>query len=253
MSVAVVSGAASGIGAEVVRGLAARGIGVAAIDQDVARLTETVDALASTGAVRAFPADVRQTDKVERAIDDIESDFGAIAYLVNAAGILRPDGASTVSDEDWEDSLAVNAGGVVRLSRAVCARMIPRRVGSIVTVTSNAAVVPRMGMAAYAASKAASKAYTRCLGLELAPLGIRCNTVSPGSTDTPMLHGLHTGADAAVVSVSGRPDEFRLGIPLGKVAHPRDIAAGVLFLLSDDAGHITLHDLTIDGGATLGV
>lgn len=252
MSVAVVSGAAGGIGAEVARALAARGIAVAALDRDATRLAETVEKLASEGAVRGFPADVRRTDEIEQAIDAVESDFGPIAYLVNAAGILRHDQASTVSDEDWEDTLAVNAGGVVRLSRAVCARMIPRRAGAVVTVTSNAATVPRIGMAAYAASKAASRAYTRCLGLELAPYGIRCNTVSPGSTDTPMLHEMHGVADAAEISVSGTPEEFRLGIPLGRVARPQDIAAGVLFLLSDEASHITLHDLIIDGGAALG-
>jgi 2,3-dihydro-2,3-dihydroxybenzoate dehydrogenase len=108
-------------------------------------------------------------------------------------------------------------------------------------------------MAAYAASKAAATAFTKCLGLEVAHRGIRCNVVAPGSTDTPMLRGMHTGDTAARASVAGRPEQFRVGIPLGKVARPEDIARTVAFLLSEDAGHITMHELTVDGGATLGV
>lgn len=107
-------------------------------------------------------------------------------------------------------------------------------------------------MAAYAASKAAAAAFTRCLGLELARHGIRCNVVAPGSTDTPMLTGMYHDTDAARHSIDGVPADFRVGIPLGKLARPADVADAVAFLLSDRAGHITMHDLVVDGGATLG-
>jgi 2,3-dihydro-2,3-dihydroxybenzoate dehydrogenase len=102
-------------------------------------------------------------------------------------------------------------------------------------------------MAAYAASKAAATLFTKCLGLELAEHGIRCNVVSPGSTDTAMQRGLQT-LDAAVAGDLGR---YRVGIPLGRVADPADVADSVLFLASDRARHITMHDLYVDGGATL--
>jgi 2,3-dihydro-2,3-dihydroxybenzoate dehydrogenase len=109
-----------------------------------------------------------------------------------------------------------------------------------------------VGMAAYAASKAAAVAYTRCLGLEVAAAGVRCNVVSPGSTDTPMLRGLwHCEADRSA-TVDGDLGRHRLGIPLRRVADPTDIAAAVVFLLSDAARQITLHELTVDGGAGLG-
>jgi len=110
-------------------------------------------------------------------------------------------------------------------------------------------------MAAYAASKAAATMFTRCLGLELAEFGIRCNIVSPGSTDTDMQRALwpddRSEAEAVAGVVRGSLPDFRVGIPLGRLAAPADIADAVLFLVSEQARHITMHDLYVDGGATL--
>lgn len=145
----------------------------------------------------------------------------------------------------------VNAHGVFHVGRVLARHMAPRRRGSIVTVGSNAAGVPRHAMAAYAASKAAATMFTRCLGLELAPLGIRCNIVAPGSTLTPMQTGMWNDDSGAARVIAGQPESFKAGIPLGKLATPEDVADAVLFLLSDRAGHITMTDLYVDGGATL--
>lgn len=145
---------------------------------------------------------------------------------------------------DWDDELA---------RREVVNRMVPRRRGALVTVASNAAGTARAQMAAYAASKAAATAFTKCLALEVAGYGIRCNVVAPGSTDTPMLRGMFDGGDPSAACVTGNPGAYKVGIPLGKVARPEDVAHAVGFLLSDEAGHITMHALTVDGGATLGV
>lgn len=120
------------------------------------------------------------------------------------------------------------------------------------TVASNAARTPRAEMAAYAASKAAASQLTKSLGIELAPHGIRCNVVAPGSTETPMLSSMWHDESGREATVRGRPEAYRLGIPLGRIAQPENISDAVLFLLSDEASHITLHDLTVDGGATLG-
>jgi len=171
--------------------------------------------------------------------------------VVNVAGILRLDAALDIRDDDWLRTFAVNTHGVFYLSTAVAQRMKERCSGCIVTVGSNAAAVPRMRMAAYAASKAATHQFIRCLGLELAPLGSRCNIVSPGSTDTPMQHQLWTSPAAVDGILQGSAADYRLGIPLQRLATPEDIAASVCFLASDDARHITLHDLRVDGGATL--
>ncbi|MEU6483276.1 2,3-dihydro-2,3-dihydroxybenzoate dehydrogenase [Streptomyces sp. NPDC046887] len=250
---ALVTGAAGGIGAAVVRALVAAGLPVALLDRDVPALWELAGELAATGArVLAVPADVTSAKEVDAAVATAEAELGPIENLVNGAGVLRSGPAIEMDDEDWETTLAVNAGGVFHTSRAVAALMVPRRRGAIVTIASNAAATPRTSMAAYAASKAASAMFTKCLGLELAPYGIRCNVVAPGSTRTPMLTALQ-GDAAERASVDGVPAAYRLGIPLGRIAEPAHIADAVLFLLSERAAHITLHDLTVDGGATLGV
>ncbi|TQM85195.1 2,3-dihydro-2,3-dihydroxybenzoate dehydrogenase [Saccharothrix saharensis] len=246
---ALVTGAAGGIGGAIVELLSARGVAVAAVDRDTDRLA---DDDRWSGKVWVHRADVSDPDQVEEVVDAVERDLGPIDYLVNCAGILRPGDVVGMSDEDWLDTIRVNCTGVFLVSRAVVRRMVPRRAGAVVTIGSNAAGTARMNMAAYAASKAAVAAFTRCLGLEVARYGIRCNVVAPGSTDTPMVTALWNGGDAERVSIDGSLESFRTGIPLGKLAHPLDVAHAVHFLLSDQAAHVTMHDLTVDGGAALG-
>lgn len=241
--VVVVTGAAQGIGAAVAQAFSEQGASVAAVD---------VQSSAMQG-VTGFQVDVSDSQAVQHAIAGIEQQLGPIDILVNAAGVLRMGPIASYSDEDWANTLAVNLSGVFYVSRAVSACMISRRRGTIVTVSSNAAAVPRMDMAAYATSKAAVTMFTKCLALELAEYGIRCNIVSPGSTDTPMLRGMWTDEQGAQRTIEGSQQAYRTGIPLGKLATPRDIANSILFLASERAGHLTMHDLRIDGGATLGV
>jgi len=249
---ALVTGAAQGIGAAVVRALARDEIRVAATDLNGPGLRAVAAELTGAGhEVHPVPLDVRDSAAVQNAVREIEGSLGPIDILVNVAGVLHVGPVLETTDADWQAIFDVNAAGVFRLSRAVAAAMVERRRGSIVTVASNAAGVPRMNMAAYAASKAAAAHFTRCLGLELAGHGIRCNVVSPGSTDTPMQRRMWTdGADAAS-TVAGRPELFKVGIPLGRIAEPEDVAAAVVFLASDSARHITMHDLYVDGGAAL--
>jgi 2,3-dihydro-2,3-dihydroxybenzoate dehydrogenase len=251
---AVVTGAAGGIGAAIVRRLAADGVAVAAMDQDAERLAAAV-ARAADGApapVVAIPLDVTDGAAVEDAVQRTEDELGPIGRLACAAAILRPAAVVDLDDEDWRRTFAVNAFGVFAVARSVARRMAGRRTGAIVTVGSNAAAVARSEMAAYAASKAAAHQLTMCLGLELAPLGVRANVVSPGSTDTPMQRALWTDAEGEQRVIDGSLAAYRAGIPLGRIARPEQIADAVAFLLSDAASHITMHDLRVDGGATLG-
>ncbi|MPY49965.1 2,3-dihydro-2,3-dihydroxybenzoate dehydrogenase [Streptomyces acidicola] len=251
---ALVTGAAGGIGAAVARVLGEQGVAVAAVDRDAGQLEEVMAKLGADDLpVAPFAADVTDSETVEAVVADIEQRLGPIDYLVNAAGVLRLGEVTDISDEDWNSVFAVNATGVFHLSRAVVGRMVPRRRGAVVTVASNAAVTPRTGMAAYAASKAAAEMFTKSLGLEVARHGIRCNIVAPGSTDTPMLSSMWHDDSGPRATVSGNPEAFRVGIPLGRLAQPVDVAHAVAFLLSDRASHITLHTLTVDGGAALGV
>ncbi|PZT72592.1 MULTISPECIES: 2,3-dihydro-2,3-dihydroxybenzoate dehydrogenase [unclassified Streptomyces] len=253
-TIAVVTGAAGGIGAAVAEALAARGASVALLDKDADRLEKVARELRETGLpVTAFPVDVTSSEDVDAVIEAVEERLGPIDRLVNAAGVLRTGAVDGFMDEDWQTTFAVNTAGVFHVSRSVIRRMRPRRRGALVTVASNAVSTARMEMAAYAASKAAASMFTKCLGLENAAYGIRCNVVAPGSTDTPMLTALWDDEAAArAASVDGVPEAFRVGIPLAKVARPQDIAHAVVFLLSDEAAHVTMHHLTIDGGAALG-
>ncbi|WP_437311711.1 2,3-dihydro-2,3-dihydroxybenzoate dehydrogenase [Sorangium sp. So ce388] len=251
--VALVTGAAQGIGEAVARALAARGAAVAALDANGERLGAFVAELRASGhRAAAFPVDVADAGTVEHAVDWIERELGPLEFVVNVAGVLRVGPALSLSDEDWERTFAVNTRGVFNVSRAAARRMTARSSGAIVTVGSNAARTPRVHMAAYAASKAATTMFTKCLGLELAKHNVRCNVVSPGSTDTPMQRSLWADERGARAVIAGNPEAFKLGIPLNRIAATEDVAAAVLFLLSDQARHITMHDLCVDGGATLG-
>ncbi|MWV46113.1 2,3-dihydro-2,3-dihydroxybenzoate dehydrogenase [Paenibacillus sp. HJL G12] len=251
--VALVTGAAQGIGEAVARALAGQRAIVAAVDRNEDGIASLAAELNAGGFhVAAYPADVGDSAAVERAVERIESELGPIDVLVNVAGLLRTGPIETFSDEKWEQTFRVNVNGVFYMSRAVVQRMSRRQSGAIVTVSSNASGVPRAHMSAYAASKAAATMFTKCLGLEYARHHIRCNIVSPGSTDTEMQRALWNEENGAEAVISGSPEHFRLGIPLGRIALPSDIADAVIFLASDQARHITMHDLCIDGGATLG-
>ncbi|WP_328309503.1 SDR family oxidoreductase [Actinomycetospora sp. NBC_00405] len=250
---ALVTGAAGGIGFAVCRRLAAAGAPVALLDRDA----EAVEAAAATvrehgGTAVAVPADVTDAAAVEKAVDAAEEALGPLDTLVNVAGVLHVGRVTELDDADWRHCLDVNATGVMHACRAVGARLADRGRGSVVTVASNAAGVPRTGMAAYAASKAAAVALTRVLGLELAGQGVRANVVCPGSTDTEMLEAMgDLPADHAAL-VRGSAETFKLGIPLGRIADPQDVAEVVAFLASDAARHVTLQTVYVDGGASLG-
>ncbi|MEC0228904.1 2,3-dihydro-2,3-dihydroxybenzoate dehydrogenase [Paenibacillus alba] len=251
--VALVTGAAQGIGEAVVRALALQGAVVAAVDKQGEAIGKLAAELTDQGlTVFAYPADVTDSESTQAVVDSVERELGPIELLVHAAGVLRMSAITEMTDKDWLDVMAVNLNGVFHVSRAVLTHMKPRRQGAVVTVSSNAASIPRMQMGAYASSKAAVTMFTKCLGLELAEYGIRCNIVSPGSTDTPMLRSMWEDEHGAERTIAGSPHAYRTGIPLKKLATPEDIANSVLFLLSEQAGHLTMHDLRVDGGATLG-
>lgn len=245
---AVVTGAGRGIGRAVSLALQAAGATVAELDIDFNQ------------SLRAhqFVLNVADSCAVNQTIGTIEQKLGAIDYLVNVAGILKLGALLECSDEDWQTTFAVNTTGAFNMCRAVGRRMMVRQQGAMVVVSSNAASVPRMGMGAYAASKAATTQMLKCLGLELAAYNIRCNVVAPGSTDTAMqrqcwldAHGTEN-PDGLRRVIDGNLEDFRLGIPLKRIATAENIAAVVLFLLSDNAAHITLENILVDGGATLG-
>ncbi|MCD2197594.1 SDR family NAD(P)-dependent oxidoreductase [Actinomycetospora endophytica] len=247
MSTAFVTGADGGIGRAIVADLAARGYAVAAVDRTAPVVEHE--------RVLGLAADVADPAAVEAAVEHAENALGPVTALVCGAGVLRTGPVLETSDDDWRACLDVNATGVFTACRAVGRRMVARGGGSVVTVASNAAGVPRAHMASYAASKAAATAFTRSFGLEVAAHGVRANVVCPGSTDTPMLRSMWPDPDddrSLADVVAGSPELYKVGIPLGRVGEPGDIAATVAFLLSGAARHVTLQTLYVDGGASLG-
>lgn len=257
----LVTGAASGIGAAVARQLLAQGARVSAVDLNetgLQRLHAQAPRLPTPGSADQPPKrlwtarlDVRDAAQVEQVVAQAQAALGPLDGLASVAGTLEMGEVVDLDDARWQHCFDVNATGVFHVCRAVARQLRKRRAGAIVTVSSNAAATPRAGMAAYAASKAAATQFSRCLGLELAPHGIRVNIVSPGSTDTAMQQAMWAQGSSRATVIQGDPARWRLGIPLDKIASPEEIAASVLFLLSDQASHITLHDLRVDGGATL--
>ncbi|EOE6864379.1 2,3-dihydro-2,3-dihydroxybenzoate dehydrogenase EntA [Cronobacter dublinensis] len=238
-----VTGAGKGIGYATARAFAQAGATVTGFDlafprADYPFACETLDVADAAGVAAVCQRLLR---------DDARLDV-----LVNAAGILRMGATDALALDDWQPTFAVNVGGAFNFFQQTMATFRAQKRGAIVTVASDAAHTPRIGMSAYGASKAALKSLALTVGLELASCGVRCNLVSPGSTDTDMQRTLWHSDDAEQQRIRGFAEQFKLGIPLGKIAQPQEVANTILFLASDLASHITLQDLVIDGGSTLG-
>lgn len=244
--VAAVVGGANGIGRAVVDQLRAQYQQIAVIDYDEEKLQQIPD-------VEKFVVDIRDGQAVKAAIDTIEATIGQITALVHVAGVLVVGDLCDCTEEQWDKLFDVNVKGVFHVTKHVAAYMKQRQQGNIVVVGSNSASLPRLDIGAYGASKAATIRYCQALGLELAPYGIRCNVVSPGSTFTNMQTSMWQDESGAANVIQGNLARYKVGIPLQKIAEPEDIANVILFLLSSKANHITMGNVVVDGGATLGV
>ncbi|MBD8164714.1 2,3-dihydro-2,3-dihydroxybenzoate dehydrogenase [Erwinia persicina] len=238
-----VTGAGQGIGYHTALAFVAAGASVVGLDRQFA---------SGNYPFRCALVDVADAGQVKEVCQRLLAETPHLDVLVNAAGILRTGTTEELAVEDWQACLAVNAGGAFNLFQQTLPRFRQQRAGAIVTIASNAAHAPRIGMSAYGASKAALRSLCLTVGLEMAPFGVRCNIVSPGSTDTAMQRSLwHTPEDEQQM-IAGYPEQYKLGIPLQKIAQPQEIASTVLFLASDSASHIVMQDIVVDGGATLG-
>lgn len=238
-----VTGAGKGIGYATALAFVDAGARVIGFDREFTQenypfATEVMDVADAAQVAQVCPRVLQKTPRLD--------------VLVNAAGILRMGATDALSVDDWQQTFAVNVGGAFNLFSQTMAQFRRQQGGAIVTVASDAAHTPRIGMSAYGASKAALKSLALTVGLELAGCGVRCNVVSPGSTDTDMQRTLWVSEDAEQQRIRGFGEQFKLGIPLGKIARPQEIANTILFLASDLASHITLQDIVVDGGSTLG-
>ncbi|HAV2278593.1 SDR family NAD(P)-dependent oxidoreductase [Serratia marcescens] len=245
--VALISGAASGIGLALAEEYARCGVRIAAgyFPQDPHDYRQAAERVAAVGGEALWLAlDVASTASVETFAQCAAEHFGRIDYAVANAGLLRRSPLETMSDEQWHEMLDVDLSGVMRLFRAAAKHM--RGPGSLVAVSSIAGgVYGWQEHAHYAAAKAGIPGICRSLAVELAPRSIRCNAVIPGLIETPQSLDETNSLGAAGLAKAAR------GIPLGRAGQPQEVATLIRFLTGDEASYITGQSLIIDGGLTV--
>jgi len=243
--VAIVTGAARGIGAATARKLAADGLAVAALDLDASTCAGTVDAItAAGGRAMALGADVSQADQVEAAVGKVAADLGPPAILVNNAGIIRDNLLFKMTEDDWDAVLGVHLRGAFLMSRAAQKHMVDQRYGRIVNLSSSSALGNR-GQVNYSAAKAGMQGFTKTLAIELGPFGITANAVAPGFIATDM-----TAATAARIGMSF--EDFQQAaagqIPVRRIGQVEDVANVISFLCSEGAGFVSGQVIYVAGG-----
>jgi len=237
--VAIVTGAAQGIGRAIAEALAQAGADIVVADLDPTRSKDTVAAVEQLGRkalnVKVNVADAADTKAM---VDQVLKEWGRTDILVNNAGITRDGLLLRMKEEDWNLVLQVNLNGTFNCIKSVLLPMTKQRYGRIVNIASIVGVMGNVGQANYAASKAAVIGLTKTVAREYASRSVTVNAVAPGFIDTAMTQGLSTEVK----------DTLQKQIPLGRLGTPGDIAAAVRFLVSDEASYITGHVLHVNGG-----
>jgi 3-oxoacyl-[acyl-carrier protein] reductase len=248
--VAVITGAARGIGFGTAQRFAAEGASVAILDLDEASAQEAAARIETVGDARAIGigCDVVDGAAAEAAVQRVVEELGGIHVLVNNAGITRDNLLFKMTEDDWDLVMNVHLKGAFNMTKAAQKHFVEQRYGKILNLSSVSALGNR-GQANYSAAKMGVQGFTRTLGIELGPFGINANAIAPGFIATEM-----TDATAARVKMS--VEDFRAAAaeanPVKRVGFPEDIAAAAAFLCSDEASYITGQTLYVDGGAKLG-
>lgn len=232
----IVTGAARGIGLELVKFFQAARANTVAVDFDGDVLTEAVAGL----GVQVISADVSKTADVQRVVDAAIESFGRIDVMVNNAGILRDNVLWKITDEDWEAVLAVHAGGTFKFTRACVPHFRAQEYGRVINVTSYTGLHGNTGQGNYATAKAGIIGFTKTAAKELARFGVTVNAISP-SAATRMISSIP----------ADKLSELAALIPAGRFAEPEEICAAVGFLGSEEAGYVTGVVLPVDGGISM--
>ena len=248
--VAVITGAARGIGFGIAQRFASEGASIAILDldetaaQDAAGRLELADGAKAVG----IGCDVVDSAAAEAAVQRVVDELGGIHILVNNAGITRDNLLFKMTEEDWDLVMGVHLKGVFNMTKAAQSRFVEQKYGKILNLSSVSALGNR-GQANYSAAKMGIQGLTRTLGIELGPYGITANAIAPGFIVTEM-------TDATARRLKMEPEELQRlnaeATPVRRVGQPEDIAAAAAFLCSDDASFITGQTLYVDGGRKLG-
>ncbi len=243
--IAIVTGAARGIGAATARRLATDGMAVAVLDLDEAESKGTAkEILDGGGRALAVGADVSKSDQVQAAVDRVVAELGEPTVLVNNAGIIRDNLLFKMTEEDWDAVLGVHLRGAFLMTRAVQKYMTGQKWGRIVNLSSSSALGNR-GQVNYSAAKAGMQGFTKTLAIELGKFGVTANAVAPGFIATDM-----TAATAARVQMPF--EDFQKAaaarIPVGRVGQPDDVANMISFLASEGAGFVSGQVIYVAGG-----
>jgi 3-oxoacyl-[acyl-carrier protein] reductase len=243
--IAIVTGAARGIGAATARRLAADGMAVGVLDLDEAACGGTVKEITEAGGrAIAVGADVSKTEQVQSAVERVAAELGSPSVLVNNAGIIRDNLLFKMADEDWDAVLGVHLRGAFLMTRATQKYMVDQHYGRIVNLSSSSALGNR-GQVNYSTAKAGMQGFTKTLAIELGPFGITANAVAPGFIVTDM-----TATTAARVGMAF--DDFQTAaagqIPVRRVGQPADVANTISFLAGEDAGFVSGQVIYVAGG-----
>jgi 3-oxoacyl-[acyl-carrier protein] reductase len=239
--VAVVTGGAGGIGKAVVSRLAQAGFDVCIADQNEQAGQEVVELMRRQSCTAEFyQVDLKRAAEIKKLFDSIYAKFHGVDVLVNlAGGTLHKHAITEFPLSQWREVIDVNLKATFLCCQAVSKAMRQAKSGVIINTSSNFGITGSAGRTAYSAAKAAIVAFTKSLALELAPYGVRVNTIAPGLTATERVRAVHTDEEWLRLSA---------GMPLGRAGEPRDIAEGVNFLAGDDSAFMTGQLLHVNGG-----
>jgi 3-oxoacyl-[acyl-carrier protein] reductase len=248
--VAIVTGAARGIGFGIATRFAEEGASIAVLDLDESAASEAAGRLPLVEGARAagIGCDVSDAASVDAAVERVVSELGGVHVLVNNAGITRDNLLFKMTEDDWDLVMSVHLKGAFLMTKAVQKHFVDQKYGKILNLSSVSALGNR-GQANYSAAKMGVQGFTRTLGIELGPFGINANAIAPGFIATDM-------TDATAARLKLDVEEFRRlnaeANPVKRVGYPEDIAAAAAFLCSDEASYVTGQTLYVDGGAKLG-